>query len=104
MYLEKVHIMLDGVVKVIKDLKRSEVTSLILSNNGHISRREKSTIEHNCMTSHCNIPFVTNQDGELMPDVLIYVFEGVLPLIQVWTMYCGVAAGIIASYCSICIL
>ncbi|XP_065894275.1 inositol 1,4,5-trisphosphate-gated calcium channel ITPR1-like isoform X2 [Dysidea avara] len=92
MYLEKVHIMLDGVVKVIKDLKRSEVTSLILSNNGHISRREKSTTEHNCMTSHCNIPFVTNQDGELMPDVLIYVFEGVLPLIQAYytTLFDGV--------------
>jgi len=75
--------MLEGVVLVIRDLPRSEVVSLI---NPHIVKSVKG--HKKTMTAHHSVEFVTNQDGELIPDVLIYVFEGVLPLIKVWTMCC----------------
>ena len=83
-YLEHVNIMLNGVVQVIMDLPRSEVVPLILSNNPHICRRVKSLTGHkNAKTSQYNVPFVTNQDGELNSNVLIYVLEGIVPLIKV---------------------
>ncbi|XP_065910466.1 inositol 1,4,5-trisphosphate-gated calcium channel ITPR1-like [Dysidea avara] len=82
-YLEHVNIMLNGVVQVIMDLPRSEVVPLILSNNPHICRRVKSLTGHkNAKTSQYNVPFVTNQDGELNSNVLIYVLEGIVPLIK----------------------
>jgi len=75
--------MLEGVVLVIRDLPRSEVISLI---NPHIVKSVKG--RKKTMTLHHNVEFVTNQDGELIPDVLIYVFEGVLPLLKVWKIFC----------------
>ena len=39
------------------------------------------------VTSHANIPYVTNANGELIPGVLQYIMEGVLPLIKVDTYW-----------------
>jgi len=89
-YLEHVNKMLHGVVRVIKDLPKSEVVCLIISR-----RVESVTGYKKTVTSHRNVGFVTNQDGELIPDVFIYVFEGVLPLIKVWTMCCSIIAELI---------
>ena len=83
-YLEHINIILNGVVQVMRDLPRSEVVYLASSNNLGISRGVKNAIEQQkIMTSHRSIPFVTNQDGELDPGVLVYVLEGILPLIKV---------------------
>ena len=76
-YLEHINITLNGVVRVMRTLSRSEVVSLTLRKNACFVGQKK------IVSSHCSIPFVTNQDGEIDPGVLLYVLEGVLPLLKV---------------------
>lgn len=87
-YLEHINTLLRGIVRVMSNLPKAQVLSVKVNNNTELRRRtvRKTDIaaEHEkIVTSHCNIPYVTNVNGELIPGLLVYVMEGILPLIKV---------------------
>lgn len=96
-YLEHINILLNGIVRVMSDLPKAQVESMKVNNNSQLRRRIIRRIDSDTdpeftkeykqtLTLHSNIPYVTNANGELIPGVLIYIMEGVLPLIKVWIL------------------
>ena len=92
-FLEHINILLNGVVRVISNLPEGQAVFVKLNNNAQLRKRaiEKVDDDNNkgyekIVTSHLNIPYVTNANGELIPGVLVYIMEGVLPLIKVWIL------------------
>jgi len=92
-YLEHANILLNGIVRVMSNLPKAQVAHMKLNNDSQLRRRTirridtdtEFTKEHEqIVISHSNIPYVTNANGELIPGVLIYIMEGILPLIKVW--------------------
>ena len=75
---------------MMSNLPKAQVASMKLNSNTQLRRRtvrKKVDIDNydtEMITAHSNIPYVTNANGELIPGVLVYVMEGVLPLIKVW--------------------
>ena len=91
-YLEHINIVLNGVIRVLSNLPKAQVASMKLASNPQLRRRTMKAVHidggHSkeigkVVTSHSNIPYVTNSSGEMIPGVLQYVMEGVLPLIKV---------------------
>lgn len=81
--------LLGGVVNALGNLPNSEIASakhnlrskatrIMQKNEQGIRKRTKT------MSNQKGIPFVTEKDGELIPGLLVYVMEGVLPLLKVY--------------------
>ena len=86
-YLEHTSLILEGVVKALNNLPPSEVPqakysltskSVRMSRNKQGIRRRTKTM---CTTR--NILYVTDKDGELFPGLLLYLMEGVMPMLKV---------------------
>ena len=93
-YLEHINIVLNGIIRILSNLSKTQVASMKLASNQQLRRRATKRVhidgDHGkeygkVVTSHANIPYVTNANGELIPGVLQYIMEGVLPLIKVDT-------------------
>ena len=86
-FLEHVSVLLDGVVKALISLPKCEIASAkrnLTSRSSRIYRDKKGiTKKAKTMSDQKNIPFVTSEDGELVPGLLIYLMEGVLPMLEV---------------------
>ena len=86
-YLEHISLLLEGVIKALVDLPSSQIASAKqnLTSRATIIRRDEQGFRKRAktMSNQRNIPFVTNQDGELVPGLLIYLMEGVLPMLKV---------------------
>ena len=86
-YLEHTSLILEGVVKALNNLPPSEVQSAKFSltaksvrmsrNKRGIRRRTKT------MSTARNILYVTDKDGELIPGLLLYLMDGVMPMLKV---------------------
>ena len=94
-YLEHINIVLSGIIRVMNSLTNAQVASVKLISNSQLRKKivcKKVDAATDCnegskdiVTSHSNILYVTNANGELIPGVLVYIMEGALPLIKVWT-------------------
>ena len=81
-YLEHVSLLLEGVTKTLQDLpldqafeaKHRLTTQSLRLKHG---RRTKAIIAAQ------NILFVTDDKGEIIPGILLYLMEGVLPMLKV---------------------
>lgn len=80
-YLEHINTLLNGIVRVMSNLPKAQVATMKLNSSSQLRR----TIcrSEKMVTSHSNVPYVTNANGELIPGVLIYIMEGALPMIKV---------------------
>ena len=86
-YLEHTSLILEGVVKALNNLPPSEIQSAKVSltaksvrmsqNKRGISKRPKT------MSTARNILYVTGTDGELIPGLLLYLMDGVMPMLKV---------------------
>ena len=86
-FLEHISLLLNGVVKALINLPKSEIASAkenLTSRSSRIYRDKKGIRKRaKTMSTQKNIPFVTGKDGELVPGLLIYLMEGVLPMLKV---------------------
>ena len=86
-YLEHVSLLLEGVVKALINLPSSQVKSAKenLTSRATIIRRDNQGFRQRAktMSNQKDIPFVTNTEGELIPGLLIYLMEGILPMLKV---------------------
>jgi len=83
---------LDGIVRAIKGLPDSEAAaarSSLTSRSVKLKRRkdgQSGTRKRvGTMSAVTNVPYVTNKEGELVPGLLIYLMEGVVPMLKVWS-------------------
>ena len=92
-YLKHINSILGGVVRVISSLPNAQIPSVKLNSNSQfvkkiVCKAVDSNTDHNegsidIVTSHSNICCVTNANNRLIPGVLVYIMEGVIPLIKV---------------------
>ena len=75
-YLEHISLLLDGVVKALIN-PPSQIAS------AKYNATSRSTRIKTIKTTVPNIPFVTNEDGDLIPGLLTYLMEGILPMLKV---------------------
>ena len=81
-YLEHVSLLLKGVTRTLQDLppdqafeaKHRLTTQSLRLKHGRIAK---------AITAAQNIPFVTDEKGEITPGILLYLMEGVLPMLKV---------------------
>ena len=81
-YLEHVSLLVEGVTRLLQYLSpdkvleaKQQLTTKSLK-HGNIDK---------AITTTQTIPFVTNEKGEIAPGILLYVTEGVLPMLKVKT-------------------
>ena len=86
-YLEHISVLLDGVVNALVNLPSNQIASARenLTSRSTVIRRDPQGFRQRAktMSNQKDIPFVTNKDGELIPGLLIYIMEGVLPMLKV---------------------
>ena len=86
-FLEHIRILLDGIVRALKGLPESEVvaarSSLTAQSVKLKRRRDGQRKRASTMSAVTNVPFVTNKEGELVPGLLIYLMEGIVPMLKV---------------------
>ena len=81
-YLEHVSLLVEGVTRLLQYLSPDKVLE---------AKRQLTTksLKHGdtvkAITTTQTIPFVTNEKGEIAPGILLYVTEGVLPMLKVKT-------------------
>ena len=83
-YLEHVGLLLEGITRTLQDLPSDQVfeakhrltTQSLRLKHGHVAK---------AITAAKNIPFVTDETGEVAPGVLLYIMDGVLPMLKVYT-------------------
>lgn len=87
-YLEHISLLLEGVTRALQDLPSDQVfetkhrltTQSLRLKHGHVAK---------AITAAQNIPFVTDEKGEVTPGVLLYIMEGVLPMLKVKYQECA---------------
>ena len=94
-YLEHITDLLNGTVsalKCIKDDTEIAKVNISLTIDFHKLSVYNDDTEYKVIarTTAINIPHVTNQNGEVLPGLLIYIMEGVLPLLKVFLGACKV--------------
>ena len=86
-YLEHTSLILEGVVMALNNLPPSEVPSVkhnLTSKSVRISRNKQGIRRRTkTMSTARNILYVTDKDGELIPGLLLYLMEGVMPMLKV---------------------
>jgi len=90
--LEHIRILLDGIVRAIKGLPEDQAAaarSSLTARSVKLKRRrdgQSGTRKRvGTMSAVTNVPYVTNKEGQLVPGLLIYVMEGIIPMLKVWT-------------------
>ena len=81
-YLEHVSLLLEAVTRILQHLSHDKM----LEAKQHLttkSLKQKPGHTDKAFTTTLNIPFVTNEKGEILPGILLYVTEGVLPMLKV---------------------
>jgi len=81
-YLEHVSLLLEGVARTLQDLspdqafeaKQQLTIQSFRLKHGHTAK---------IITAAPSLPFVTDEKGEITPGVLLYIMEGVLPMLKV---------------------
>lgn len=86
-YMEHTSLVLEGVVKALNALDTNEATSAKsnLTSRSVRTRRNKQgmLVRRRTKTMCGGILYVTNKDGELIPGLLIYLMEGIMPMLKV---------------------
>ena len=81
-YLEHVSLLLEGITRTLQDLPSDQVFEA-----KHRLTTQTLRIKHGrkakAITAAQNIPFVTDEKGEITPGILLYIMEGVLPMLKV---------------------
>lgn len=79
---------MDGVVKALTNLPDSELASAkhnLTSQSTRINRDKQGFRKRTkTMSNQKDIQYVTNKDGELIPGLLLYLMEGILPMLKVY--------------------
>lgn len=91
--MEHITDLLNGTVsalKCIKDDTEIAKVNVSLTVDFHKLSLHNDDTEYKIIvkTTAINIPHVTNQNGEMLPGLLIYIMEGVLPLLKVFIEAC----------------
>ena len=81
-YLENVSLLLEGVTRILQGLPPDKVFEAKQQLNTESLKPKHGNIAKPITTTH-NIPFVTNEKGEIAPGILLYVTEGILPMLKV---------------------
>ena len=81
-YLEHVSLLLEGVTRILQDLPPDKVFETKQQLNTESLKPKHGNIAKPITTTHY-IPFVTNEKGEITPGILLYVTEGILPMLKV---------------------
>ena len=86
-YLRHVGLLLEGVAKTLKALNDLPPDNVIEAKRLLTTQSFELTHGHtvNAITTTHYIPFVTNKKREIAPGILLYVTEGVLPMLKVKT-------------------
>ena len=77
---------LEGVVKALNNLPPSEIASAkssLTSRSLRTSQNMQRNSRNKTISTARNIPYVTDKDGELIPGLLLYLMEGVMPVLKV---------------------
>jgi len=83
-YLEHISLILKGVVKALNNLPPSEIQSAKFSLTAKSVRMFRGIIKRSkTMSTARNILYVTDKDGELIPGLLLYLMDGVMPMLKV---------------------
>ena len=86
-FLEHISLLLDGVVKALMGLPSSQLASAkhnLTSRSTRIDRNKQGIRRRTkTMSNQKDIPYVTGTDGELFPGLLLYLMEGILPMLKV---------------------
>lgn len=81
-YLEHISLLLEGVTRTLQDLPSDQVFEV-----KHRLTTQSLRLKHGCIvktiTAAQNIPFVTDENGEIAPGILLYIMEGILPMLKV---------------------
>ena len=79
--------LLEGVVKALNNLPTSQIPSAkfnLTSKSVRVCRSKQGIRKRTkTMSNASNILYVTDKDGELIPGLLIYLMEGILPMLKV---------------------
>lgn len=91
-FLEHIRILLDGIVRAIKGLPADQATAARASLTARSVKLKRRRDEQSgtrkrvgTMSAVTNVPYVTNTEGQLVPGLLIYLMEGIIPLLKVQT-------------------
>lgn len=80
---------LEGVVKALNNLPSSQIPSAksnLMSRSVRTCRNKQGIRKRTkTMCTARNILYVTDKDGELIPGLLLYLMEGILPMLKVCT-------------------
>ena len=84
-YLEHISSLLDGVLQALANLPNDEQKASARQNlTSQSTRIRQNKLTRNItMSTAKNVPFVTNENGELFPGLLLYLMEGILPMLKV---------------------
>ena len=81
-YLEHISLLLEGITKALQNLPPDQLFEA-KHNLTTQSIRYKHGRKTKTVTAAYNIPFVTDEKGEIAPGVLLYIMEGILPMLKV---------------------
>ena len=75
--------LLEGVIRALQDLPADQVFEAKHQLTTQSLRLKKHGQAIKAITAAHNIPFITDEKGELAPGILLYIIEGVLPMLKV---------------------
>ena len=81
-FLEHISLLLEGVIRALKGLSRDQVLEAKNQLTTQTLRIKHGSITK-AVTAAQNIPIVTDEKGEIIPGILLYIMEGVLPMLKV---------------------
>ena len=85
-FLKHISSLLDGVYEALVELPNEQKASArrnLTSQSKRISKNEQNRSK--TISAAKDIQFVTDKNGELLPGLLLYVVEGILPMLKVRT-------------------
>ena len=106
-FLEHISLLLDGVYKALVNLPNDEEKASARCNLTSQCKRISKNKQKRTKTISAakDVPFVTDKNGELLPGLLLYVLEGILPMLKVHTyntrkrlqcsLICGIFIGLL---------
>ena len=77
--------LLEGVIRALQDLPRDQMFEAKHQLTTQSLRLKKHGQAIKAITAAQNIPFVTDEKGEIAPGILLYIMEGILPMLKVKT-------------------
>ena len=75
--------LLEGVIRTLQQLPADQVFEAKHQLTTQSLRLKKHGRVIKAMTAAQKIPFVTDEKGEIRPGILLYIMEGVLPMLKV---------------------